>query len=213
MSLELVIITLGMALLLMGVVGKVNIKGIAVGTDTSIARLGMGVIGLTLVTSSFFYPGFPAELVDSDSNRSEDRAAPRSGATASAGQAESEQRTRAGEGVLIQDNARLSIQLLTDDRSDSPLPQEIKELLELQGYQPTVWPGSLNYHENGYGLPSGTLADARSIIVFHDEASGTRAGEIAALLETVPGVGQTELMIDLRSGGPDAYGIFFPPGD
>lgn len=213
MSIEWALLTFGIALLLVALVGRVKVKGIEVGTGTMIARLGVGLTGLTLVAFSFFYSGFPSTFVVSDSNRSEDSAELRSGETAGTAQAQSEQRTRAGEGVINQANARLSIQLLTGDRSDSSLLQRVKELLELQGYTPTVWAGSLDYHESGYGLPSGTLVGARSIIVFHDEASEIRAGEFAALLETVPGVERTELMIDLRSGGPDAFGIFFPPGD
>ena len=139
MSIEWALLTFGIALLLVALVGRVKVKGIEVGTGTAIARLGVGLTGLTLVAFSFFYSGFPSTFVVSDSNQLEDSVELRSGETAGTAQVQSEQRTRAGEGVINQANARLSIQLLTGDRSDSSLLQRVKELLELQGYTPTVW--------------------------------------------------------------------------
>ena len=130
MSIEWTLLTFGIALLLVGLVGRVKVKGIEVGTGTTIARLGVGLTGLTLVAFSFFYSGFPSTFVVSDSDQSEDRAELGSGDTAGTAQAQSELRNRAGEGVINQANAQLSIQLLTVDRSDSSLLQRVKELLE-----------------------------------------------------------------------------------
>ena len=49
MSIEWALLTFGIALLLVGLVGRVKVKGIEVGTGTTIARLGVGLTGLMLV--------------------------------------------------------------------------------------------------------------------------------------------------------------------